>query len=65
MINKSFYLIKQLTRSGYIGVMIVNYRYKGLELYAIKGDRSKLHQSHIPKIRLILTGLDVPEHRRK
>ncbi|MCF0065488.1 type II toxin-antitoxin system RelE/ParE family toxin [Dyadobacter chenwenxiniae] len=38
--------------------MIKSYRHKGLELYAKRGDRSKLHQSHVPKIRLILTRLD-------
>ena len=38
--------------------MIINYRHKGLELYATKGDRSKLLAAHIPKIRLILTRLD-------
>ena len=38
--------------------MIINYRHKGLELYAIKGDRSKLPAAHISKIRLILTRLD-------
>ena len=38
--------------------MIINYRHKGLELYATKGDRSKLPAAHISKIRLILTRLD-------
>ncbi|MVM29018.1 peptidase [Spirosoma sp. HMF4905] len=38
--------------------MIVSYRHKGLELYATKGDRSKLHQPHIQKIKIILTRLD-------
>jgi toxin HigB-1 len=38
--------------------MIINYRNKGLELYATKGDRSKLAPAHISKIRLILTRLD-------
>lgn len=38
--------------------MIISYRHKGLELYATKGDRSKLQQNHIAKIRLILTRLD-------
>lgn len=38
--------------------MILTYRHKGLEIYALKGDRSKLQQSHIPKIRLILSRLD-------
>lgn len=35
--------------------MIVTYRHKGLELYARKGDRSKLPQAHLPRIRMILT----------
>jgi proteic killer suppression protein len=38
--------------------MIINYRHKGLELYATKGDRSKLQQKHIERIKLILTRLD-------
>ncbi len=38
--------------------MIINYRSKGLELYATKGDRLKLAPAHISKIRLILTRLD-------
>lgn len=38
--------------------MIISYRHKGLELYATKGDRSKLNQNHVAKIRLILTRLD-------
>ena len=38
--------------------MIITYQHKGLELYATKGDRSKIQQSHIAKIRLILTRLD-------
>lgn len=38
--------------------MIVTYRHKGLELYAHKGDRSKLPQAHLARIRLILTRLD-------
>jgi proteic killer suppression protein len=38
--------------------MIVNYRHKGLELYASKGDRSKLQQIHVQKIKLILTRLE-------
>lgn len=33
--------------------MIVTYRHKGLELYARKGDRSKLPQAHVARIRLI------------
>lgn len=41
--------------------MITNYRHKGLELYATKGDRSKLQQSHVSKIRMILTRLDAAE----
>lgn len=32
--------------------------HKGLELYARKGDRSKLPQQHLTRIRLILTRLD-------
>ncbi|WP_159471581.1 type II toxin-antitoxin system RelE/ParE family toxin [Dyadobacter sp. 3J3] len=45
--------------------MIISYRHKGLELYATKGDRSKLQQNHVSRIRLILTRLDaaeLPEH---
>jgi toxin HigB-1 len=38
--------------------MIISYRNKGLELYATKGDRSKLQQSHVAKIRTILSRLD-------
>lgn len=38
--------------------MITSYRHKGLELYATKGDRSKLQQSHVQKIKLILTRLE-------
>jgi len=38
--------------------MIVSYRNKSLERYAVKGDRSKLQQTHVAKIRLILTRLD-------
>ncbi len=38
--------------------MIKSFRHKGLQLYAEKGDRSKLQQSHIIRIRLILTRLD-------
>ncbi|MRS62347.1 peptidase [Larkinella terrae] len=38
--------------------MIVSYRHKGLELYALKGDRSKLHQLHVQKIKMILTRLE-------
>lgn len=38
--------------------MIVSYRHKGLELYATKGDRSKLHQPYIQKIKTILTRLE-------
>lgn len=41
--------------------MIVSYRHKGLELYATRGDRSKLQQSHIARIRLILTRLDAAQ----
>lgn len=38
--------------------MIVSYRHKGLELYATKGDRSKLQPQHVEKIKTILTRLD-------
>ncbi|MEZ0485784.1 type II toxin-antitoxin system RelE/ParE family toxin [Fibrella aquatica] len=38
--------------------MIVSYRHKGLERYATQGDRSKLQQAHLVKIRLILTRLE-------
>lgn len=38
--------------------MIVSYRNESLERYATKGDRSKLQQVHIVKIRLILTRLE-------
>ena len=38
--------------------MISSYRHKGLELYATKGDRSKLQQVHVSKIKLILTRLE-------
>ncbi|MBB5284255.1 plasmid maintenance system killer protein [Rhabdobacter roseus] len=38
--------------------MIINYRHKGLELYATKGDRSKLQQKHVERIKLILTRLN-------
>jgi proteic killer suppression protein len=41
--------------------MIINFRHKGLELYARKGDRSKLPQQHILKIKMILTRLDAAE----
>ena len=41
--------------------MIVSYRHKGLELYATRGDRSKLQQSHIARIRLILTRQDAAQ----
>ncbi|WP_310588282.1 type II toxin-antitoxin system RelE/ParE family toxin [Larkinella terrae] len=37
---------------------MVSYRHKGLELYALKGDRSKLHQLHVQKIKMILTRLE-------
>lgn len=42
--------------------MIVSYRHKGLELYALKGDRSKLPQQHITKIKMILTRLDAAKN---
>ena len=38
--------------------MIESYRHKGLELYAEKGDRSKLQQHLVQKIKMILTRLD-------
>lgn len=38
--------------------MIISYRHKGLELYATKGDRSKLQQHHVEKIKTILTRSD-------
>ncbi|MEI7582032.1 type II toxin-antitoxin system RelE/ParE family toxin [Runella sp.] len=41
--------------------MIISYRHKGLELYATKGDCSKLNPAHVSKIRLILTRLDAAD----
>lgn len=38
--------------------MIISYKHKGLEIYATKGDRSKLQQQHVEKIKIILTRLD-------
>lgn len=38
--------------------MIIGYRHRGLERYATQGDRSKLQQTHIAKIRLVLTRLE-------
>lgn len=38
--------------------MILNFQHKGLENFATKGDRSKVQQAHIPKIKLILTRLN-------
>jgi toxin HigB-1 len=38
--------------------MIKSYRHKGLELYATKGDWSKVQYAHISRIRLILTRLN-------
>lgn len=38
--------------------MILNFKHKGLEIYALKGDKSKLPFNLIPKIRLILTRLN-------
>jgi len=38
--------------------MIKNYLHKGVELYVLKGDKLKLKQSYIIKIRLDLTRLD-------
>ena len=43
---------------GYICVMIVSFKHKGLKLFYEKGDASKLQPQHISKIRLILTRLD-------
>lgn len=37
--------------------MILTFRHKGLEAFATKGDRSKVQQAHVTKIRLILTRL--------
>lgn len=45
--------------------MIISYRHKGLQLYAEKGDRSKLQQSHVAKIKLILTRLDAANEAEK
>jgi proteic killer suppression protein len=42
----------------YTAFMIVTFKHKGLELYAQKGDRSKLPNQQIARIRLILTRLD-------
>ena len=42
--------------------MIISYRHKGLELYATKGDRSKLQQHHVEKIKTILTRLDAAKN---
>lgn len=42
--------------------MIISYRDKALELYATKGDRSKLQQQHIAKIKTILTRLDAAKN---
>jgi proteic killer suppression protein len=39
-------------------VMILRYRHKGLESYAVRGETSRLRQTHISRIRLILTRLD-------
>jgi proteic killer suppression protein len=44
--------------SCYIYVMIVSFRHKGLQLFATKGDRSKVQQSHVAKIRLIISRLN-------
>ena len=40
----------------------MNFRHKGLELYARKGDRSKLPPQHILKIKMILTRLDAAQN---
>jgi len=37
--------------------MIVSFKYKGLERFFLKGDRSKLQPAHVGKIRLILAAL--------
>lgn len=37
--------------------MILSFQHKGLELFATRGDRSKIQQAHVAKIRLILTRL--------
>ena len=42
--------------------MIISYRSKALELYATKGDRSKLQQQHVNKIKTILTRLDAAKN---
>jgi proteic killer suppression protein len=42
--------------------MIKSFRHKGLELFALKGDRSRLSQDHITKIKLILTRLHAAEN---
>jgi proteic killer suppression protein len=38
--------------------MIISFKHKGLELYALKGDRSRLPLAHINRIRMILTRLE-------
>jgi proteic killer suppression protein len=38
--------------------MIVSFEHKGLELFFTKGDASKLHAAHVPKIRTILALLN-------
>ncbi len=38
--------------------MILNFKHNGLELYAKKGNRSKLPQTLVLKIKLILSRLD-------
>lgn len=38
--------------------MIVRFRHKGLKLFYEKGNASRIHASHVIKIRLILTRLD-------
>lgn len=42
--------------------MIKSFRHKGLELYASKGDRSKLPHLHITKIKTILTRLEAAKN---
>jgi proteic killer suppression protein len=38
--------------------MILSFKHKGLQLYATKGDRSKLQQNHVARIRLIISRLN-------
>lgn len=41
--------------------MIVSFKHKGLERFFLKGDSSKLNQSHVPKIRKILAQLNAAQ----